>query len=222
MFIFPYRDKKSLDDLAAQHGAELVLVDDPKLLFPTAQRIAEEEGRTFVHPFDSVYTMQGTATAGLELTTQVPKLDAMLLPIGGGGLCGGFAAAVKQVWPECQIIGVEPTGASTMHDSFAAEEAVFAESISTIADSLAPPMATPFSYSVNRAFLDKVVLVSDEQLVDAMRLIFRGLKCAVEPAAAATTAALIGPLKEELAGKKVGVILCGSNIEIDDFMGKVV
>eukprot|EP01134_Creolimax_fragrantissima_P002452 CFRG2452T1 len=207
-------------DLAGQHGGKLILVDDPKKLFPTAQGIAEDEGRTFIHPFDSVYTMQGTATAGLELTTQVPQLDVVFLPIGGGGLCGGVSAAVKQVWPNCRIIGVEPDGARTMYDSFAKGEAVHADSISTIADSLAPPMATPFAYAVNRAFLDKIVLVSDDEILDAMRLIFRGLKCAVEPAAAATTAALLR-YKDEHKGKKVGIILCGSNIDIDDYMEKV-
>jgi threonine dehydratase len=87
----------------------------------------------------------------------------------------------------------------------------------TIADSLAPPMAEPYTYSVCRKFVDEIVLVGDEQLKEAMRLLFQGMKLAVEPAGAATTAGLLGPLKEKVKGKKVGIIVCGSNIDIEDF-----
>ncbi len=87
----------------------------------------------------------------------------------------------------------------------------------TIADSLAPPMAEPYTYSVCRKFVDEIVLVGDEQLKEAMRLMFQGMKLAVEPAGAATTAGLLGPLKEKVKGKKVDIIACGSNIDIEDF-----
>jgi threonine dehydratase len=162
-------------------------------------------------------TLQGTGTAGLEFSKQVPKLDAMVLPIGGGGLCGGFAAALKQIWPEIQIYGVEPEGANSMYRSFEKGQAVTLEHIDTIADSLAPPKAEPYTFSVCQRFVDEIVLVSDDQLKEAMRLLFFGMKLAVEPAGAASTAGLMGPLKEKIRNQKVGIIACGTNIDIDDF-----
>lgn len=204
--------------LSQQYGAEVVFADNPHQAFEMVRDIEAQEGRSFVHPFEGPLTLQGTATAGLEFTEQVPPLDAMLLPIGGGGLCGGFAAALKQVWPEIKIYGVEPQGANAMYRSFASGEPETLEQIDTIADSLAPPKAEPFTFAVCREVVDEIVLVSDQQLRDAMRLLFLGLKLAVEPAGAATTAALISdPLRERLQGKRVGIIACGANISPENF-----
>ena len=208
----PLRVKK-----ARECGAEIIFCDTQTEMFERAQRAQEEEGRTFVHPFDGPYTVQGTATAGLEFTQQVPELDAMILPIGGGGLCAGFASALKQIWPSIEVYGVEPEGANTMSLSFAKGEPVVNEAVKTIADSLAPPKAEVYTFSVCREYVDEIVLVSDQQLRDAMKVLYHDLKLAVEPAGAAATAALCGPLKNRLQGKRVGVITCGSNIDIEDF-----
>jgi threonine dehydratase len=204
-------------DRARAYGAEITLCDTQPQMFELAERAQHEEGRTFVHPFEGARTVQGTATAGLEFTRQVPELDAMILPIGGGGLCAGFSAALKQVWPDVRIYGVEPEGANTMTLSFARGEPVTKEDVSTIADSLAPPLALPYTFEVCRELVDDIVLVSDDQMQSAMRALFYDLKLAVEPAGAAATAALFGPLREQLRGLKVGVITCGSNILLSDF-----
>src|SRR3989454_5340482 len=102
------------------YGAEVELVDDVHQAFERVRRIEAEEGRTFVHPFEGPLTALGTATLGLELIEQVPDLEAVIVPIGGGGLCAGVASAVKLARPSCQVFGVEPEGADTMHRSFAA------------------------------------------------------------------------------------------------------
>ena len=204
-------------DRARAYGAEINLCDTQPEMFELAELAQRDEGRTFVHPFEGPRTVQGTATAGLEFTEQVPELDAMILPIGGGGLCAGFSAALKQVWPDVRIYGVEPEGANTMSLSFARGEPVTKEDVSTIADSLAPPLALPYTFGVCRDLLDEIVLVSDDQMRSAMRALFYDLKLAVEPAGAASTAALCGPLREQLRGQKVGVITCGSNILLSDF-----
>ena len=204
-------------DRARAYGAEINLCDTQPEMFELAELAQRDEGRTFVHPFEGPRTVQGTATAGLEFTEQVPELDAMILPIGGGGLCAGFSAALKQVWPGVRIYGVEPEGANTMSLSFARGEPVTKEDVSTIADSLAPPLALPYTFGVCRDLLDEIVLVSDDQMRSAMRALFYDLKLAVEPAGAASTAALCGPLREQLRGQKVGVITCGSNILLSDF-----
>ena len=216
--IFMPKSAKPLRVARAQaYGPEIIFCETQSEMFDRAEQAEVDEGRTFVHPFEGPLTVQGTATAGLEFTQQVPQLDVMILPIGGGGLCAGFASALKQVWPGITVYGVEPEGADTMSLSFAAGVPVIKESVNTIADSLAPPKAEPYTYSVCREVVDEIVLVSDQQLQQAMRTLFFDLKLAVEPAGAATTAALCGPLGARLAGKRVGVITCGSNIDIPDF-----
>ena len=104
-----------------------------------------------------------------------------------------------------------------MHRSFAAGSPQAIERVETIADSLGAPHAAPYSFALCRRFVDELVLVSDEALVDAMRLLFDDAKLVAEPAAAAATAALCGPLRERLAGRRVGVIVCGSNIDLATF-----
>lgn len=202
-------------------GAEVVLVDDVHAGFREVERIAAAEGRTFVHPFDGPKTAMGTASLGLELIEQARaagvELDAVIVPIGGGGLCAGVAAAVKLAAPRCEVFGVEPIGADTMHRSFAAGSVRSIDAVRTIADSLGAPYALPYSFELCRRKVDELVLVDDDQLRDAMRSLFRHAKLAVEPAGAASTAALLGPLRERLAGKQVCAIVCGSNIDERSF-----
>lgn len=199
------------------YGAEVVLVDDVHEAFDEVRRIEAEEGRSFVHPFEGRLTALGTATVGLELMTDIPDLDAVVVPIGGGGLCAGVAMAVKHMRPSCKVIGVEPEGADTMRRSFASGKPESIDDIDTIADSLAAPYAAPYTFGLCRRFVDELVLVSDQELRRAMRRLFQGAKLAVEPAGAATTAALCGPLRERLGGQRVGLVVCGANIDVDTF-----
>ena len=194
-------------------GAEVVLVDSVHELFPRVKQIEASEGRTFVHPFEGPKTALGTATVALELVEQAGPLDAVIIPVGGGGLAAGMACAVKQLLPGCQVFGVEPTGADTMHRSFAEGSPQAIDAVRTIADSLGAPHAAPYSFELCRRFLDELVYVNDDELRDAMLLLFTEAKLAVEPAGAASTAALLGPLRERLAGKRVGLIACGANID---------
>ena len=195
------------------YGAQVELVDDVHRAFERVHQIEAEEGRTFVHPFEGPLTATGTATVGLELCAQVPQLDAVIVPIGGGGLCAGVATAVKLTQPRCLVFGVEPEGADTMHRSFASGKPEAIDKVRTIADSLGAPYALPYSFALCRKFVDELVLVDDPALQRAMLLLFREAKLAVEPAGAATTAALCGPLRERLRGKRVGLIVCGTNID---------
>ncbi len=198
-------------------GAEVVLVDDVKLAFARVAQVQEEEGRFLVHPFEGPLTALGTATVALEFATQAPALDAVIIPIGGGGLAAGMAAAFKQLQPQCRVYGVEPEGADSMRRSFAAGSAQAIEQVRTIADSLGAPMALPYSFDLCSRYVDEIVLVSDDEMRAAMRLLFLGMKLAVEPAGAAATAALCGPLLEALRGRRVGLVVCGSNIDAATF-----
>ncbi len=208
--------------LCRAYGAEVVLVDNVHQAFERVRQIEAEEGRTTVHPFEGPLTALGTATVGLELCRQVGGLDAVLVPIGGGGLCAGIAAAVKLLQPRCQVIGVEPEGADTMHRSFASGRPEAIDKVRSIADSLGAPYAEPYSFGLCQRFVDELVLVSDDELRRAMGLIYQGVKLAVEPAGAAATAALVGPLREKLAGRRVGLIVCGSNIDPATFAAQAV
>ena len=203
------------------YGAAVELVDDVHHAFERVREIEVEEGRFFVHPFEGALVAQGTATVGLELCHQVPNLDAVIVPIGGGGLCAGVAMAVKLSQPRCQVFGVEPEGADTMHRSFAAGKPTAIDKVRTIADSLGAPFAAPYSFALCKKYVDDLVKVSDEQLCRAMALLFHGMKLAVEPAGAAATAALCEPLREKLRGKRVGIIVCGTNIDIATFAAYV-
>lgn len=198
-------------------GAEVVLVADVHAAFAEAERIVEQEGRTLLHPFEGRDVAVGTGTIGVELMDDVPELDAVIVPIGGGGLCGGIANAVKLMRPECEVFGVEPEGADSMHRSFAAGAPAAIDSVQTIADSLGAPYAAQYSFELCREHVDALVKVDDDQICQAMAMLFDGMKLAVEPAAAASTAALLGPLRERLQGKSVGLIVCGANIDAHTF-----
>lgn len=198
-------------------GAEVIIAPDGRTAFEMVEAISRDEGRSFIHPFEGPYTALGTATLGAEWLEQVPDLDAVIIAIGGGGLCGGASAAIKLLKPDCLVFGVEPTGSDTMSRSFALGKPVDHAEVRTIADSLAPPFALPYSFGLCRRYVDDLVLVDDDQMRSAMALLFREMKLAVEPAAAAATAALVGPLKDRLAGMKVGVLVCGSNLDFDTF-----
>ncbi len=199
------------------YGAELIIVDDVHEAFTTADRIRKQEGRYFVHPFEGPIVATGTGTVGLEICEQCPAFDALIVPVGGGGLIAGIANAVKQIRPDARVYGVEPEGADSMHRSFAAGEPMSIDKVRTIADSLGAPFAMPYSFALCRKNVDDLVIVDDDQLRRAMGRLFRTLHMAVEPACAASTAALLGPLRGQLAGKTVVLVFCGSNIDWETY-----
>ncbi|MCH8550761.1 MAG: threonine/serine dehydratase [Natronospirillum sp.] len=198
-------------------GAEVELVPDVHTAFTRCQEIESDEGRTLIHPFEGARTAEGTGTVGLEMVQQMPDLDAVIVPVGGGGLCAGVAAAIKQLRPGCRIYGVEPYGADSMYRSFQSGQPERLERVDTIADSLGAPMAMPYSFAVCQRFVDEVVRVTDDDLSRAMVHLFRDMKLVTEPATAAGTAALLGPLHERLAGSRVGIVLCGANTDQSRF-----
>jgi threonine dehydratase len=202
-------------------GVTVELVENVGEAFKRVSEIEKTEGRTFVHPYEGPKTALGTATVGMEFIDQVREagstLDAVIVAAGGGGLTGGVACAVKQMSPDTAVYVVEPEGADTMYRSFKTGTPQSIDAVRTIADSLGAPRCEPYSFALNRRFVDEVVLVSDDQIREAMRLLFRSAKLAVEPAGAAALAALMYPLRERLDGKKVGIVVCGANIDAESF-----
>ncbi len=206
-----YADPVRIEGCRAM-GADVVLVPDVHTAFAEVERIKTEEGRSFIHPFEGKLTALGTATCGLEFIRQVPDMEAVVIPIGGGGLIAGMSRAIKLVNPDCQVYGVEPFGADSMYRSLGSGKPETLEKVATIADSLGAPMALPYSFGLARDHVDEVVRIEDDAMLKAGTLLFDALKLALEPAGAAATAAAMGPLRDRLAGKRVGVLVCGSNI----------
>lgn len=197
--------------MARAEGAELIIMDGS--VIDEAHRLARDEGRTFIHPFEGINTTLGAAGVGVEMMQSVPDLDAVIVSVGGGGLISGVASAVKLINPNCAVYGVEPQGADSMSRSLVAGAPVTLDKIDTIADSLAPPMALPFSFAVIQRYVNDIVTISDDQICGGMVLAQEHCKMAVEPAAGAALAAAFGPLRARLKGKRIGVLICGANID---------
>ncbi|MEL6505824.1 MAG: threonine/serine dehydratase [Pseudomonadota bacterium] len=202
-------------------GAEVVLADNVKEAFEEVERLRQQEGRTMLHPFESPFMTLGAATCGHELASAAlarwGRVDAAIIPIGGGGLMSGMASAFHHLAPDCTIYGVEPEGADATHRSFNAGEPVALEKVATMADSLGAPMALGHSFAINRQLVKSVVRLPEDAFPPAMQALYDALKIIAEPACAATFAALTGPLRDELAGKRVAIIACGSNISLRKF-----
>ena len=194
-------------------GAEILLADNGHEAFALAETLMRDEGRALIHPFEGPNVTLGSATLGLEIAEALPQMDALVVAIGGGGLASGVARAIKLSLPRCAVYGVEPTGADSMRRSLDAGHPVTLERIATIADSLGAPYAKPYSFELCRAHLDDVVLVDDDAIAAGAALMQLETKLAVEPAAAATAAAMLGPLRDRLKGKQVCLIVCGANID---------
>lgn len=197
-------------------GAAVTLHDDMPAAF-AAMEVAVESGATLMHPFEAPHMVLGSATVGAEFLAQCADLDMLIVPIGGGGLIAGMARAAKLLRPQIEVIGVEPVGADSTTQSLAAGHPVALERISTIADSLGAPRAMPLTFSYAQMHIDRMVHVTDADMRSAMRHYFDVLRIIAEPACSASLAALIGPLRQEMAGRRVGIIACGSNISLDRF-----
>ena len=198
-------------------GAEVLIEPDGKAAFARVNALARDEGRHFIHPFEGPQVTEATAGVGLELLEDAGHLDAVVVATGGGGLLGGVATAVKALAPGTAVYGVQPTGADVVIRSLRAGAPQTIDRVDTIADSLAPPMTTPYAFETIRRTVDDVVTVPDDEMAAAACVMFEDLKLAVEPAAAAAAAAAFRPLRDRLRGKRVALVVCGANIDAAGF-----
>ena len=198
-------------------GAEVVLVDGIAAALPMLDRIEAEEGRKILHPFNDMNMAYGAASCGAEMVEDMPPLDMVVLPVGGGGLIAGMAAAIRKMSPDTLIIGVEPEGANSMSRSFASGRPETLDSINTIADSLGAPMALAESMNLARENVDELITIPDSLMAETMLLMRHTLNIIAEPACTASLGSVLVPLRERAAGKRVGVLACGSNIGQERF-----
>ena len=178
---------------------------------------AEKQGYKFVHPFEGVHTLQGSATLGLEIINQINEIDAnidnILISVGGGGLISGVGAVLKQYLPNINLIGIEPEGAKGITDSLKANQPLKKVQINSIADSLCAPVHMPYSFSIAKQVIDEMINITDKDMSDAMVFSYNHLKLFLEPACVAGFAALKKFKHENFRGQNTLILLCGSNID---------
>ena len=178
----------------------------------TVQQVIDRTGATFVHPFNNYDVIAGQATATVELISEVPNLEVIMVPVGGGGLLSGTALATHYLLPNAEVIAGEPEGAADAILSFKSGKIEQAPYIKTIADGLLTNLGDK-TLEITRMYVKDIILVNDDEIIDAMRLIWERLKIVIEPSCAVPLAALLKQ-KERFAGKKVGIILSGGNVDL--------
>ena len=179
----------------------------------TAAAIQARTGASPVHPYNDVRTIAGQATCAVEFLEQTPNLDLLLAPVGGGGLLAGTAMAAKQLQPSVRVIGCEPEMADDAQQSFRSGRIVAQLQPQTIADGLRTSLGD-LTFPLIARFADDIVTVTEEGIVNAMRRAWEILKIVIEPSSAVPLAAILDG-KLQVAGKSVGVILSGGNVDLD-------
>jgi len=179
----------------------------------TCTEVINKTGATLIHSFENEHVIAGQGTAAMELLEDVPELDVVMCPIGGGGLLSGTAIAAKSMRPQIKVIAVEPENADDAAQSFRAGRRLVTEKKFTIADGLRTNIGEP-NFAIVQQYVDDIVTVSEEAIVSAMRTIWETMKIVVEPSAAVPYAA-IQQCKIDVTGKRVGIILTGGNVDLD-------
>ena len=181
----------------------------------TAAQVIEETGATMIHPYNDYRIIAGQGTAALELIEEVNDLDYVLAPVGGGGLMSGTAIAAKSLNPGIKVIGCEPKNADDAYRSVQAGKIIPSENPDTIADGLKTSLGEK-TFPIIQEFIDVIVLVTEQQIITAMRHIFERMKIIIEPSSAVPFGALISN-KLNVSGKKVGIIISGGNVDFSKF-----
>lgn len=211
--VMPQLAVRSKVDATKGYGAEVILHGEGKDLLPKMLEIQEERGLTFIPPFDDLHIIAGQGTSGLEILEDVPAPDYVIVPVGGGGSISGISAVIKATNPKTKVIGVEPTGADVMRRSLEINGPTKMDKMETIADGLAAPFTGEHTVAHVQAFVDEMVLVTDEEIIQALRLILERCKLLAEPSAAASFAAVLTGKVKLPAGSQVVCFLSGGNVD---------
>ncbi|HFI1943977.1 TPA: threo-3-hydroxy-L-aspartate ammonia-lyase [Yersinia enterocolitica] len=196
------------------YGGEVVLYDryleDREAI---SNKLAQEQGLTLIPPYDYPDVMAGQGTAAKELFEEVGELDVLLVPLGGGGLLSGCATVAKALYPNCQVIGVEPAAGNDGQQSFRSGKIVKIETPVTIADGAQTPALGHYTFPVIQERVDNILTATDDQLISAMKFFTSRMKIVVEPTGCLGAAVAFGD-QLDLRGKRVGVIISGGNVDL--------
>ena len=194
------------------YGAEVVLYGDTfDDAYARSLELQKEKGYVYIHPFNDIQVLLGQGTVAKEIIDDCPDIDAILVPIGGGGLASGIAMATKLVNPKVKVIGVEPAGAACMEAAFKAGKVVTLPAVDTVADGCAVKTAGDLTYAFCRKYLDEIITVSELEIMSALLSLIEKHKLIAEGAGVLSLAALS---KRKLRGKKAAAIISGGNIDI--------
>lgn len=213
--VMPEHASRAKVEASRGYGAEVILHGTAKEAFSRAFELADERGLRFVHPFDDEEVVAGHGSCALEILEDLPDVGTIVVPVGGGGLVSGIAAAAAAVRPGVAVWGVEPEGADAMHRSLEAGEAVHLERVDTVADGLAAPMAGKLNHALVAAHARGVVLVTDIEIVEAMGLLLERTKLLAEPAGAAGLAAVLRGRIPVEGDAPVAVVISGGNVDLE-------
>jgi threonine dehydratase len=213
--VVPENAVKEKVEAIESYGADIVKYGkDYDEAYSKALQIQKEAGATFVHPFEDPFVVAGQGTVGLELLEDVPDLNAIIVPVGGGGLISGISIAAKTLNPKLRIVGVQSEGAPAVYRSWRAGKIVEVDSVNTVADGLAARKPLDLTFGIIKRYVDTVLLVSEKEIGEAVLALLHNAHILAEPSGAASLAALLfkyHPKPEE----KIAVIISGANISID-------
>ena len=212
--VMPYGASKSKIKATKSYGGEVILTKEK--MMDTCERIIESEGLSFVHPFDDIDIILGQGTTSLEVINKIKDLDYVFISIGGGGLISGMACVLRKYNPKIKIIGVEPINSNVMTNSIKSNKPEIFDTLKnkTIADTLAAPFAGDITFEFVKEFVDEIINVSEQEMIDSLRIMIERLKIIPEPAASACLAPILFNKIKINPNSKCLVVVCGGNIDL--------
>ena len=213
--VMPTDAPRSKIEAVQGYGAEIVFHDDRPTLFDKLNEVREARGLTFVHPFDDPVVLAGAGTTGLEIVTDMPDVEAVIVPVGGGGLLGGVASAVKQLRPSAKLIAVELEAGPGLGPALEAGKPVpVPRPHDTLADGMTPPFVGQLPLTIVKEAVDDIVRVTETSILGTMQLLMTRAKLYVEGSGAAATAALLDGAIRLPRGARVVSLVSGGNVDL--------
>ena len=212
--IMPDNSPKFKVDNVQRYGGEIIFCEpNIKARENTLKKMVQETAATIVHPYNDEKIIAGQGTAAKELLESIPDLDVIIAPVSGGGLLAGTLLAAKNINPNIKIYGAEPKNADDAYQSIKNKKIVFNKTTDTIADGLRAQVGT-ITFPIIQKYVDGIILVSEEMIIQSMRMIWQRLKIIIEPSCSIVLAALLIK-NEQFYNKRIGLILTGGNVDLD-------
>ena len=210
----PDNSPKFKVDNVQRYGGEIIFCEpNIKARENTLKKMVQETAATIVHPYNDEKIIAGQGTAAKELLESIPDLDVIIAPVSGGGLLAGTLLAAKNINPNIKIYGAEPKNADDAYQSIKNKKIVFNKTTDTIADGLRAQVGT-ITFPIIQKYVDGIILVSEEMIIQSMRMIWQRLKIIIEPSCSIVLAALLIK-NEQFYNKRIGLILTGGNVDLD-------
>ena len=212
--IMPYTASQSKIDATESYGGEVILTKEK--MMDTCQKLIDKENLSFVHRFDDLDIPMGQGTVALEVINEIKKLDYAFVSIGGGGLIAGMACVLKQINPKIKIIGVEPINSNVMTNSIKSGKPEIFDTINnkTIADTLAAPFAGKITFEYVKEYVDDIINVSEDEMIESLRMMIERLKIVPEPSASACFVPIVFNKLNLPSKSKCLIVVCGGNIDL--------